>query len=97
VEDKTVLRVTGQPSPIIVEKIVDLLLKKKCDEALDLFDKMWDEKYDPVDLITAFFKVGRNMDHYDILKCVGMTHLRIVEGVNTRLQFYALFYDILSL
>ncbi|KAM0686860.1 replication factor C subunit 4 [Conglomerata obtusa] len=97
IKDDTILKITGQPSPKIIEKILKLLIEKKCDEALKLFHGVWNERFDPVDIISSFFRSAKNMDNYEILRCVGPAHLRIIQGVNTKLQFYAMFNDILKI
>lgn len=90
-------KVTGQPSPAFVEKILDLLEEKKTETALELFDKMWAEKYEPGDISSAFFRSAKYKDDYDLMKCVGMVQLRLAEGHETKLQFYSMFYDIMNI
>ncbi|EPR79329.1 Replication factor C [Spraguea lophii 42_110] len=95
-DEHTISEVTGLPSPIIIKKILKNLMDKNIDEALKLFDEMWDNKYDPSDIITSFFRVSKKTNNYNLLKAIGLTHLKIVEGINSKIQFYGLFYDILN-
>lgn len=97
ISDVMILKISGLPSPKIIDNILKLLVAKKLEEALILFDKVWDEKYDPTDIINSFFRSAKNMDSYELLKCIGFTNLRIVQGINTKLQFYGLFYDIMNM
>ncbi|KAF7682778.1 Replication factor C subunit 4 [Astathelohania contejeani] len=96
-DEKEILQITGEPSPKIVEEIIRLLMNKELDKALSVFNKLWERKYDPSDIISSFFKISKRMNNYELLKIVGITHVKIIEGVNTKLQFYSLFSDILDL
>lgn len=93
-DEKSILKIIGIPSPKIIDQIVGLLMDKNVDKAVELFDGLWSEKYDPVDMIRSFFRSAKNLNSYELLKVIGPVHVRIVEGVNTKLQFYALFHDI---
>lgn len=97
VSEETILKVLGQPSPKLIEEILDLLIVKKESEAVAIFERIWKDKFDPVDIVNSFFRIAKNRDSYEILKCIGPTNVRIVEGVNTKLQFYAMFSDILNI
>ncbi|KAM0674309.1 replication factor C subunit 4 [Gurleya vavrai] len=97
IKEDVILKITGQPSPRIIEKILKLLIDKKVEDALQLFDNIWDERFDPVDIISSFFRSAKNLDSYEILRCIGPAHVRIIQGVNTKMQFYGMFYDILNI
>eukprot|EP00866_Antonospora_locustae_P000884 jgi/Antlo1/884/443 len=96
IDSHVIEQVTGQPSPAFVEKIVCFLQEKRVDAALDLFDEMWAAKYEPVDIVSAFFRSAKYRDDYHLMKCVGMAQLRLAEGYETKLQFYSMFYDIMN-
>lgn len=97
IDEETILKVVGQPSPKLIERILDFLIEKNEEQAIAAFERIWDDKFDPIDIVNSFFRSARNRDSYELLKCVGPTNLRIVEGVNTKLQFYSMFYDILKI
>ncbi|ELQ74763.1 Replication factor C, subunit RFC2, partial [Trachipleistophora hominis] len=94
VNENVILKITGQPSPKLIESIIILLLKNKVEEALSKFDCIWSDGYDPQDLLVSFFRVAKNMDNYEILKCISKYQLRLFEGVGSKLQFYSLLRDI---
>lgn len=96
-DEITISKITGIPAYSLISKVIDSLLRKDCDMAIGQFEAIWDDKYDPTDLITSFFRVAKYRDNYELLKLIGLAHLRIVEGVNSKLQFYGLFNDILNL
>ncbi|KAM0677750.1 positive regulation of DNA-directed DNA polymerase [Binucleata daphniae] len=97
IEDKMILKIIGLPSPKLIDKILKLLIERKLEEALTIFESIWCEKYDPIDIINSFFRSAKNMDSYELLKYIGFTNLRITQGVNTKLQFYRLFHDITNI
>ncbi|EJW02684.1 DNA polymerase III, subunit gamma and tau [Edhazardia aedis USNM 41457] len=96
IDEKVILKITGQPSPKIIAEIVESLAKNNVEKAISLFDGLWEQKFDAIDLIQGFFRYGKKIDSYEILKAVGPVHLRIADGINTKLQFYGLFYDIMK-
>ncbi|KAL0265743.1 UNVERIFIED_CONTAM: hypothetical protein PYX00_011458 [Menopon gallinae] len=97
IDSLSIEKVTGQPSPVFVEKILGLLDDRKADAALDLFDEMWVAKYEPGDIVGAFFRAAKYRDDYDLMRCVGMAQLRLAEGHDSKLQFYSMFHDIMSI
>lgn len=97
VNEQMIEKITGQPSPVLVERILSLLDEKKIDDALVLFDDVWREKYEAGDIIGAFFRAAKYRDNYELMRCVGMAQLRLAEGSSTRLQFYGMFHDILNI
>lgn len=97
IDQDRIVKIIGLPSPKRIEKVLKKLVENEVEEALEMFDKIWDEKFDPLDLISSFFKAAKNMENYELLKVIGLANLRISEGVNSRLQFYGMFHDILNM
>lgn len=97
IDENTILKIVGQPSPKLIDQIMCNLVNGKEKEAVEMFEMVWNEKFDPLDIIKSFFRSARQRDSYELLKCIGPVELRITEGVNTKLQFYGMFYDILNI
>ncbi|KAG0440903.1 Replication factor C subunit 4 [Dictyocoela muelleri] len=97
INEKVILKVTGQPSPTIVDRILNNICNNDIEQALLDFDMMWDEKYDPADIVNAFFRVAKNKNDLETLKCIGPLQIRITEGVASKLQFYGMFYELLKI
>ncbi|KMV65401.1 replication factor C small subunit [Encephalitozoon cuniculi EcunIII-L] len=97
VDQDYIIKIIGLPSPKRIEKVLQRLLKREVEEALEMFDEIWEEKFDPLDLINSFYRAAKNMESYELLKVIGLANLRISEGVNSRLQFYGMFWDILDM
>lgn len=95
VNESVILKVTGQPSPKLVEKVFNSLNEGDIEMALKIFDGIWSEKYDSADIINSFFKVAKNRNDLEALKCIGVLQVRIAEGLSSKLQFYGMFYDLL--
>lgn len=96
IDEDYIIKLIGLPSPRRIERVLQELLKGNLDEALNIFDRIWEEKFDAVDLINSFFRAAKRMESYELLKMIGLVNLRIVEGVDSKLQFYGLFNDIMS-
>ncbi|TBU04407.1 small subunit of replication factor C [Hamiltosporidium tvaerminnensis] len=85
-----ITKITGVPSPTKVKSILNLLLQKNEEEALKEFEEIWNLKYDPVDIISAFFRTAKYLENYELIKAIGMCHVRINEGFNSKIQFYGM-------
>lgn len=97
IDEEYIIKIIGLPSPRRVEEVLRLLMGRDLEGALNTFDSLWEEKFDAADLINSFFRAARSMENYELLKVIGLVNLRIIEGVNSKLQFYGLFDDILNI
>lgn len=94
VTPENVFRVCDQPHPGIVEAILDACLKQDINTAQAGLDKLCALGYSPVDMVTTFFRVTKGlplskipeMIQIEFIKEIGFTHMRILEGVPTKLQ-----------
>ncbi|KAF9762337.1 Replication factor C subunit 4 [Nosema granulosis] len=96
ITEEYIIKLVGVPSPKLISNLLDLLISKEIEKALEAFDLIWEDKYDPEDLITSFFRVAKNRELYSVVKQVGLTHMRIIKGSSSKLAFYGLFYDIIE-
>ncbi|KAH3898756.1 replication factor C subunit 4 SCDLUD_005090 [Saccharomycodes ludwigii] len=93
VNGDNVFKIVDSPHPLIITKII---LSDSLDEALDQLKKLWNDGYSPTDIITTFFRVVKNLNQLkeptrlEMMKFIGFTHLRILEGVTTYLQLAGL-------
>ena len=86
-----VFRVCDQPHPVAVAAIVKCCQEQKLDEAYDRLTALCNQGYSALDMVTTLFRVLRNYDLPEFLKLefireCGMTHVRVGDGVNSRLQ-----------
>lgn len=94
INEEKITKITGNPSPKKISELINELLSNNLEKAFLIFDSIWEEKYDPVDIISAFFREAKNRNDYELMKSIGFVQLRISEGINSKLQFYKLFYEI---
>ena len=92
VDDKAVFRIVDQPHPLILRKILTHALEGNVDEALQLLELLWQKGYSAVDIVSSTFKVAKTVPGVDeiqrleVVKEIGYTHMRVLEGVSTYLQ-----------
>jgi replication factor C subunit 2/4 len=96
VNQLNVLKVCDQPHPTTVRKILDHCIAGDTALAVDLMQQLWNTGYSCSDIIGTVFKVTRAHDRMpesiklEFLKEIGFTHMRIADGVNTKLQLFGL-------
>jgi replication factor C subunit 2/4 len=96
VNQDNVFKVCDQPHPVLVNSIVKKCLEAKIDEAYDGMKALFDMGYSASDVITIMFRVVKNypsMNEYlklEYIKNIGICHMRITDGVDSRLQLSGL-------
>ncbi|CCH61406.1 hypothetical protein TBLA_0E03520 [Henningerozyma blattae CBS 6284] len=90
VNGDNVFKIVDSPHPLIVKK---MLLSKELDESIDILrNELWDKGYSSIDIVTTCFRVMKILYQIkeslrlEIIKEIGFTHMRILEGVGTYLQ-----------
>ncbi|KAG7191949.1 replication factor C subunit 4 [Scheffersomyces spartinae] len=93
VNDINVYKIVDQPHPLVIQKILSCCIAdSNINEALSLLDSLWSKGYSAIDIVTLSFKVAKtipNVDEgkrLDVIKEIGYTHMRVLEGVSTYLQ-----------
>lgn len=94
VTPENVFRVCDQPHPGIIEGIIQACLERDMEKAQDGLDHLCGLGYSPIDMVTTFFRVVKNMPQgkineaiqLEFIKEIGMSHMRILEGNPTKLQ-----------
>ena len=97
VDEEFIYRINGTPSHRAVEAILNGIRSGNGEEAFGRFEELLAQKHEGTDIVTAFFKVAKSWDNYELLKVIGRYHLRVSSGVEGRLQFYAMFSEIMAL
>ena len=90
VNGENVFKIVDSPHPLIVKR---MLLAATLDESLELLrNDLWDKGYSAIDIVTTCFRVTKTLSQLkeakrlEIIKEIGTTHMRILEGVATYLQ-----------
>ncbi len=96
INQDNVFRVCDQPHPLLVTDIIKKCLDAKIDEAYDGMKALYDMGYSASDIITIMFRVVKNypaMNEYlklEYVKNIGNCHMRISDGIDSRLQLSGL-------
>lgn len=89
VNGENVFQIVDSPHPLIVKR---MLLSSSLDESLQYLKELWKKGYSAVDIVTTCFRVMKNLEdvkesiRLEMIKEIGFTHMRILEGVGTYLQ-----------
>ncbi|KAK9809296.1 hypothetical protein WJX73_002570 [Symbiochloris irregularis] len=95
VSQENVFKVCDQPHPLLIARIVENCMAAQLDKAYEGMQALCDLGYSAMDIITTLFRVVRNYQAQEFLKLeyireVGFCHMRILDGVNSRLQLSGL-------
>ncbi|ODV86801.1 hypothetical protein CANARDRAFT_195883 [[Candida] arabinofermentans NRRL YB-2248] len=89
---KNVYKIVDSPHPIIINNMLLKCYNGEFNNSLIILDKLWLKGYSAIDIVTTSFKVLKTMyninevERLEIIRIVGFTHMRILEGVSTKLQ-----------
>lgn len=95
---ENVYRVCDSPHPAVVQEIIVSCISGKLDHAQAGLEQLWSMGYSAVDLISTFFRVVKFMPkdrisepmQLDFIREIGLIHMRILEGVSSKLQLVGL-------
>lgn len=94
INDDFLYKLNGLPNFKVIESILLSIKNNRIDDAIFTFNNLWMMHYESSDLLDGFFKVGKNLENYEVLKIVGRYQLRVNEGVGSKIQFYGMFHEI---
>lgn len=103
VDDVNVFKIVDQPHPLVIKKILNACVSKSIDEAIDLLDTLWKKGYSAIDIVTLSFKVAKTLPgidelkRLDLIKEIGFTHMRVLEGVLSYLQLCGMYAKLAAL
>lgn len=94
VSAENVYRVCDSPHPTAVEAIIQAAKNGQMDKAQAGLEELLVLGYAPIDLISTFFRVVKFMGkdvlpeplQLEFIREIGLTHMRILEGVGSKLQ-----------
>ncbi|KAI5475888.1 hypothetical protein MNV49_000721 [Pseudohyphozyma bogoriensis] len=87
-----VFKVCDQPHPVKVQALIKNCVKGDIDAAMSKLEDLWKQGYSAVDIVSTLFKVVKGMDSMaeyvklEFIREIGLTHMRILEGVSTVVQ-----------
>lgn len=93
-----VFKICDEPHPLLIKEMLTHCTKCEFENAYTVLHTLWEKGYSADDIISNIFRVCKNFPDNELaeftkleyLKEIGLTHLRISEGVGTLLQLTAL-------
>ena len=95
VNSENVFKVCDEPHPILIKQMIENCAEQKLEESMKILSHLWKLGYSADDIINVIFRVTKTaqMPEYvklEFVKLIGMTHARIVQGLDSLLQLNAL-------
>ncbi|XP_017137678.1 replication factor C subunit 2 [Drosophila miranda] len=92
---ENVFKVCDEPHPKLLEEMLQHCAVNDIHKAYKILAKLWSLGYSPEDIIGNIFRVCKrlNLDEQmklNFIREIGITHMKIVDGINTLLQLTAL-------
>ncbi|EDX09165.1 replication factor C subunit 2 [Drosophila simulans] len=92
---ENVFKVCDEPHPKLLEEMIHHCAANDIHKAYKILAKLWKLGYSPEDIIANIFRVCKriNIDEHlklDFIREIGMTHMKIIDGINSLLQLTAL-------
>jgi len=105
INQENVFKVCDQPHPAVVKKMLGCCLNGDFAEAHKEICGLYNSGYSAVDLIATVFKVCKVFDDklmpeatkLAFIRVIGLTHMRIADGVNSRLQLQGMIAKLCTL
>ncbi|KAH3663987.1 hypothetical protein OGAPHI_004701 [Ogataea philodendri] len=103
VNSDNVYKIVDSPHPLVIAKMLRLCIKGDLDQGLDILRSLWSKGYSAIDIVSTSFKVLKAMYDIDeesrlrVIKIVGFSHMRVLEGVSTYLQLSCMLAKIYEL
>ncbi|XP_035721108.1 replication factor C subunit 2-like [Vespa mandarinia] len=95
VNGTNVFKVCDEPHPLLVKEMLELCTQGNICKAFTIMQHLWKLGYSAEDMIGNIFRVCKNLPideklKLDMIKEIGITHLGIVNGINSLLQLNSL-------
>lgn len=96
ITDENVYKVCDKPHPTIVTKIIEKCVENDLKGATVILKSLFDKGYAAIDIVGTFFKIVRDFEFpkeeikYHYIKEISVTHMRILDGVDSLNQLTGL-------
>ncbi|XP_015177923.1 PREDICTED: replication factor C subunit 2 [Polistes dominula] len=95
VNGTNVFKVCDEPHPLLVKEMLELCTQGNICKAFQIMQHLWNLGYSAEDIIGNIFRVCKNLPieeklKLEMVKEIGITHLGIVNGINSLLQMNSL-------
>lgn len=92
VNGENVFKIVDSPHPLVVKKMLLKAANGDIDGAVDVLNQLWEKGYSAVDVASTGFRVTKSLfeisepQRLEMIKVIGFTHMRVLEGVSTYVQ-----------
>jgi len=96
ISSENVFKVCDQPHPLLVRKLLHECVDAHYDDAAKIVNEMWEQGYCGLDIVGTLFRVTKFEEELpeplklDLIKEIGFSHMRVLEGLDTLLQMSGL-------
>jgi len=95
INQENVFKVVDQPHPLTAKAIIDYCAEANLSKALENLQALWTQGYAALDIVGTLFRVTKSAEMDEkrkllFIKEIGLTHVRISEGVASWLQLAGL-------
>lgn len=103
VNGDNVFKIVDSPHPVVIARILSACFANKLELALDEMDALWEKGYSAIDIVTTMFRVSKNFEKFGenqrllFMKEIGFTHMRVLEGIGSKLQITGLISKLVSI
>ncbi|GJQ14924.1 hypothetical protein GpartN1_g6715.t1 [Galdieria partita] len=92
---ENVFKVCDQPHPNLVKEILESALEQNVTKSNEILCSLWNKGYSALDIVQTLFRVARSYEmnerlRLEVMKVVGKTHMKIMEGCASLIQLTAL-------
>ncbi|CAI5447770.1 unnamed protein product [Caenorhabditis angaria] len=100
---ENVLKVCDEPHPELMIKMITLCIEKKFFEASQIIHEFFRLGYSPEDIVSTLFRVVKYVElpknigeqvRMDFIEKIALCHMRIVQGLSTKLQLSRMVADL---
>ncbi|EJU00004.1 P-loop containing nucleoside triphosphate hydrolase protein [Dacryopinax primogenitus] len=96
VNGDNVFKVCDQPHPVLIQAMLRSCHKGDVQGTMDKLDELWGQGYSAVDIVVTLFRVTKTFNELqeysklEYIREIGWTHMRVLEGVGTKMQLAGL-------
>ncbi|ORD93725.1 RFC4 [Enterospora canceri] len=97
IDDNFLYSINGVPNRKKLLRIVDIITRKETNELIANAEELFSHKYDYSEIMNGLFSIAKDSDNYEFLRIIGAYQHRMSQGNSSRIQFYAMFGEMLEI
>lgn len=95
ISTENVFRVCDQPHPLMIRKALDSVCAADFESANGVIEELWRQGYCGLDILGTFFRIAKIAEineelKLELIKEIGNTHMRVLDGLDSLLQLSGL-------